>query len=125
MTKSILVVDDNSAVRHSLRRIFEGHSGWQVCGEAVDGVDAVEKARQLTPDLIVLDLAMPRMNGLEAARALRSFMPRVPLILFTVFGNTPQTTKEAREVGITNVVSKADGAEGLVSTIQAAFDRPN
>jgi CheY-like chemotaxis protein len=56
------------------------------------GVDAVEKARQWTPDLIVLDLAMPRMNGLEAAPALRSFMPTVALILFTVFGNTPQMT---------------------------------
>ncbi|HEY1261918.1 MAG TPA: response regulator transcription factor [Terriglobales bacterium] len=119
--KCILVVDDNSVLRRTLRQILEQHDEWTVCGEAVDGVDAIEKAKQLHPDLVVLDLSMPRMDGLQAGKELRRLMPEVSLILFTVFGNTPQVTKEAHDSGIDTVVSKVDGIAGLVSSVQSAL----
>jgi len=73
--KSVLIVDDHEAVRRELRRLFQSQPDFTVCGEAVDGVDAISKAEQLSPDLVILDLAMPEMNGLEAAGALRFIMP--------------------------------------------------
>jgi DNA-binding NarL/FixJ family response regulator len=103
-----------------LRQLFESRSGWEVCGEAVNGRDAVEKAQQLKPDLIVLDLSMPEMDGLQAARVLKSVMPEVPIILFTNFGQDPFIEREALAVGIRDVVSKAN-APGLVNSVESVF----
>jgi DNA-binding NarL/FixJ family response regulator len=72
LAKSILIVDNSGMVRASLRKFLEQEMGFKVCGEASDGLDALEKVPQLEPDLVILDLAMPRMNGLQAARKLRS-----------------------------------------------------
>jgi CheY-like chemotaxis protein len=80
--KCILIVDDNAVIRRSLRRILESVDGWQVCGEAADGQEGIEKAKELDPDLIILDLSMPRLNGLEAARILSKAMPKIPLLMF-------------------------------------------
>ena len=121
MSKCILIADDNAVIRRTLRHILEETNGWQVCGEAVNGRDAVEKAEQLHPDLVVLDLSMPEMDGFQAARVLRRSMPNVPLILFTVFGNNKHIEEEAEAAGITAVVSKMDGVTGLVSKIQSAL----
>jgi two-component system chemotaxis response regulator CheB len=79
MSKQILVVDNSDTCRKVTRLFLESQLGLEVCGEAVDGVDAIEKARALKPDLVVLDLAMPRMNGVEAASELRAMMPRSQL----------------------------------------------
>jgi chemotaxis response regulator CheB len=79
----VLVADDNAYVRHSLCERFQSQADFAVCGEAKNGKEAIDKARQLRPDLIVLDLSMPVMNGLEAARALTHIMPDVPLIMFS------------------------------------------
>jgi CheY-like chemotaxis protein len=79
----------------------------KVCGEAVDGFDVIEKSRRLTPDLIILDLAMPRMNGMETARQLRAMMVRVPVILFTLFADVV-SAQDALAAGISAVVSKTD-----------------
>ena len=68
MTIRILLVDDHPIVRQGLKTLLEGRSGWEVVGEAADGVEAVEKAKNLNPDVMVLDVTMPRMNGLEACR---------------------------------------------------------
>ena len=81
----ILIVDDNASMRHVMRTLLESSSALEICGEAVDGVDAIEKAKQLNPDLILLDLSMPRMNGAEVASVLKPRMPDVPIILFTAF----------------------------------------
>ena len=81
--KGILIVDDNAIIRRSLRRILESVEGWQVCGEAADGQEGIDKAKELGPDLIILDLSMPRLNGLEAARILSKTMPKVPLLMFS------------------------------------------
>jgi len=105
VSKCILIADDSRAIRSATRLSLESPPGLEVCGEAVDGLDAVEKARRLKPDLIILDLAMPRMNGLQAARELRAMMVRVPIILFTLHADAvpPQVAVAA---GISAVVSK-------------------
>src|ERR1700720_1422717 len=84
MPKCILIVDDSYAIRSATRHFLETQTEFAVCGEATDGIDAIEKTRHLTPDLIILDLAMPRMNGLEAARKLRAMSVKAPIILFTM-----------------------------------------
>ena len=81
MKKCILIADDSQTIRSVLRTFLESREGFEVCGEAVDGVDAIEKAKELRPDLIILDLAMPRMNGAAAASVLKRMMPKVPIIL--------------------------------------------
>ena len=79
MPKHILIVDDSEVVRGATQQFLESEAGLQVCGQAVDGLDALEKAHSLGPDLIILDLAMPRMDGLHAARALRERKVRAPI----------------------------------------------
>src|SRR6202790_3259510 len=85
MPKYVLIVDDHEAIRRELRRLFQSQPEFTVCGEAVDGVDAISKAQQLSPDLIILDFAMPEMNGLEAAIAIRYMMPDTALFLLTPY----------------------------------------
>jgi CheY-like chemotaxis protein len=107
VSKCILIADDNGAIRSATRHSLESRTGLKVCGEAVDGFDVIEKARRLLPDLIVLDLSMPRMNGMDAARQLRAMMVRVPIILFTLFADAI-SAQDAFAAGINAVVSKAD-----------------
>jgi CheY-like chemotaxis protein len=109
---SILIVDDNPSIRKAIRLDLEGRNGLHVCGEAVNGSDGIEKARQLKPDLIILDFLMPVMNGLQAAAVLSREMPTVPPILFTMH-TAFIGTSEARASGISAVVPKDQGSEGL------------
>jgi chemotaxis response regulator CheB len=81
--KCILIVDDSAVMRRAIRLFLQSRPGLEVCGEAVDGIEAIAKAEELKPDLIVLDFSMPKMNGLEAAAALQKIMPTVPIILYT------------------------------------------
>src|ERR1700680_3545370 len=83
-SKSILIVDDSLPVRRMLRSFVESRTDFEVCGEAVNGVDAIEKARTLHPDLIVMDLSMQVMNGLEAGSVLKAMLPEVPIVMYTV-----------------------------------------
>jgi DNA-binding NarL/FixJ family response regulator len=111
--KGILIVDDNAIIRRSLRRILESVEGWKVCGEAADGQEGIDKAKELGPDLIILDLSMPRLNGLEAARILSKTMPKVPLLMFSAHtGHIVQ--KEATAAGVSAVLSKTGDVETLV-----------
>lgn len=114
MPKRILVVDDNPAIRGALRRILEFNDGWIVCGEAVDGRDGVEKANELRPDLVVLDLSMPVMNGLEAARRLHQTQPQLPVILCSLHSDEV-LQREAAAAGVTAIVSKAHNMETLIT----------
>jgi DNA-binding NarL/FixJ family response regulator len=109
----ILVVDDNPSIRRALRNLLEFSEGWLVCGEAVDGHDGIEKAKQLNPDLIVLDASMPVMNGLEAARELQHIMPQVPLILCSLHSDDV-LRREAAAAGVNAIVSKAENIQTLV-----------
>jgi DNA-binding NarL/FixJ family response regulator len=116
--KKILVVDDSCVVRRVVRSVLERQSEFQVCGEAIDGVDAIEKAKALEPDLIILDLAMPRMNGAEAAMILRGAMPQVRIVLFTMYGGTLGPSLIST-IGFDAVISKPDGVTKLASCVQA------
>lgn len=79
----ILIADDNELVRRGVRELLSSESSWQVCGEAIDGAEALRKARELLPDLILLDISMPDMNGLEAARLLREALPKVKIVIIS------------------------------------------
>jgi len=120
--KCILIVDDYAAIRKSIRSFLESQTGFEVCGEAVDGLDAIEKARELKPDLIILDLAMPRMNGLEATRVLRRMLPDTPIVLFTSYDAVTEYS-DATALGIQAVVvSKSAGLDALVQQVQGLLE---
>lgn len=121
MPKCILLVDDNPAIRMALRKFLEDHTEYEVCGEAFDGVDALEKAEQLQPDLVVLDLSMPRMDGLEAARELKKRMPQVPLILFTMHAAVA-SGNSAAAAGFDAIISKTEGLQSLIEKVHALLE---
>jgi two-component system, chemotaxis family, chemotaxis protein CheY len=121
MPKNILVVDDNASIRFLIRSLLE-NTGYTVCGEAEDGADAIEKAKQLKPDLICLDLSMPRMNGAEAASVLKRLMPGVPIILFTMHDDSLGQSL-ARAVGVDKVLGKPDGITRLTESIAELLSR--
>jgi DNA-binding NarL/FixJ family response regulator len=109
---SVLIVDDHEAIRRTLRVRIEELPEFSVCGEAVNGVDAVEKAQLLTPNLVILDFAMPEMNGLEAATALKFMLPSTKLYLLTAHSNR-ELELAARDAGVDAVYSKYDDLSAL------------
>ena len=113
MVKSILVVDDNPLIRRGVKQVLEQERDIVVCGEAVDGRDAIDKAMDLHPDLIILDMAMPNMNGLQAADILHQIMPAVPLILFSMHAGSVLRS-QVQAAGIAAVVPKAAGGDLLI-----------
>jgi DNA-binding NarL/FixJ family response regulator len=120
--QKILVIDDGDSVRDVIR-IFLEHAGFEVCGEGADGVEAIEQAKRLKPDLIVLDLAMPRMNGAEAASVLSTTMPDVPIVLLTLYQYVLGTAL-ASAVGVKAIVDKTDGMGKLVACIRSLLTKP-
>jgi DNA-binding NarL/FixJ family response regulator len=114
--KSILIADDSATIRRLIRTLLQWQTGCEICGEAVDGVDAIEKAKRLKPDLILLDLSMPRMNGAEAASILKDQMPGVRIILFTMYSEWFGDTL-ASALGVDIVLSKPDGMGKLVESV--------
>lgn len=111
--KRVLLVDDNAVVRIALGRLFNSHPGFEVVGEAEHGREAIDKGQTLRPDLIVLDLSMPVMNGLEAAPLLIKILPNVWLILFTAYDD-PEVQRLSRAAGIHAVVPKSKAATHLI-----------
>jgi DNA-binding NarL/FixJ family response regulator len=107
VSHSILLVDDNMLVRRLLRSWLEKHSEWNICGEAENGELAVEKVKELHPDIVILDLQMPVMNGLEASHEIKRLAPNTALIIFTAHASY-QLVKEARARGVIDVVSKSE-----------------
>lgn len=107
MAIRILIVDDSPIIRQCLGRLLKSHGGWEICGEASDGEDAVSKTQELVPDVIVMDFLMPRKNGLEAAREIGRVSPNIPILLCTIC-LTPQLVDLARSVGIAGMLSKGD-----------------
>ncbi len=113
MPKSVLVVDDNAIIRHAICEVFTSEADFDICGEAENGEDAIEKAQALHPDVIVMDLSMPVMNGIDAARALKTLMPTVPVIIFSEYRDV-FSEKEARSAGISALVSKSEPVSVLI-----------
>jgi DNA-binding NarL/FixJ family response regulator len=114
VAKRILIADDHKSVLRGVRAMLESHPGWEVCGDAVNGREAVGKAVELKPDLIVLDFAMPEMNGLKAAEEISKLLPGVKIVLHTVYGSA--VGLEAKKHGICRVVQKAKTG-ALISTV--------
>ena len=118
MPKCILIVDDHANVRKIIRDYLENESGFEVCGEAVDGYDAIQKAKELNPDLIILDLSMPQMNGIEAARVLKKILPQTPIVMLT--SHDPSTLGyDTRAAGIDAVVAKNGDMSLLMARLQS------
>ena len=109
-TLRILIVDDSATFREALRSMLEAHNNWEVCGEAVDAAEGIEKNRLLTPHLIIMDLAMPGMSGIAAASEILRESPEIPILLLTVF-YTDQLAEEAHKVGIRATISKTAARE--------------
>jgi DNA-binding NarL/FixJ family response regulator len=122
VTKSVLIVDDNAFVCEALCKLFQQDAGFEVCGRAENGKEAIEKARELHPDLIVLDFSMPVMNGFDAARVLKRLMPTVPLIMFSAFGDR-FAKHQAQLIGIADVVSKSEPVSVLLRKARNLFER--
>jgi DNA-binding NarL/FixJ family response regulator len=118
----ILIVDDLPGMRKIIRTYIEEETDFCVCGEAIDGLDAIDKAQNLKPDLIILDASMPRMNGIEAAPKLKKLLPQTPIILFT-FHEGMMRGFDAVEVGVDAVVTKANGMFPLKESVQALLQR--
>jgi DNA-binding NarL/FixJ family response regulator len=114
----ILIADDYDAARRAIRRLLETYPGWEVCGEAADGLGVVLKTAELKPDLVILDLALGMIDGLTAAREISAAMPRLPIVLCTVFGARDVPGQQGQEFGIRAVVDKSDAGTQLVSVVE-------
>ena len=117
----ILVADDHEVVRHGLRRLLEAQPGWEICGEAATGREAVEKAKQLKPDIVVLDYSMPELNGTEATRQIIKEVPRTEVLILTMHGSE-QLMRGALEAGARGYVLKSDASRDLISAVHALIE---
>ena len=117
MSKRILVADDSDTVRKVICTCLT-EQNFQVCGDAVDGEDTIEKAWKLKPDLVLLDIAMPRTNGIVVASVLKDMLPDVRIVLFTAYSEAVHRTFSPKGIAVDAVISKADGLGGLAECIQ-------
>ena len=114
----ILIVDDNAFIRHAVRSLIERETRHQVCGEAENGEVAIARVRELHPDVVIIDMQMPVMNGLEAARQISVLSPGTAMVMVTMH-SSEQLRKDALAVGIRDVVSKYDAvAEDLLASLE-------
>ncbi len=120
--RSVLIVDDNALVRQALCEFFVREGDFDVCGEAENRLAAIEKAQLLHPDLIVTDLSMPLINGLEETRVLKKLMPAVPVIIFTAHSD-PFFEKENAAAGVSAVVAKSEAVTVLIATARTLLNQ--
>ena len=121
MSARILLADDNPAIRDSLRTLLSRQADWTICGEAENGKMAVEMAERLAPDLVILDLSMPAINGLDAARRIKKTSPDIQIVLFTMH-EFPQLQEEAQKAGVNELVAKSAHPSRLLSAMHAILD---
>lgn len=123
MAVRILLVDDHPIVRQGLRTLLEGRPGWEVVGEASDGIEALEKVESLQPDVVVLDITMPRMNGLEACRLIQRRPKSAGLeVLVVTQHDSPQMMREALDAGARGYVVKSNAAHDLLAAVEAVSE---
>jgi DNA-binding NarL/FixJ family response regulator len=114
----ILIADDSPELLQCIRKVIEERADWKICGEASDGLEAVSRAAELAPDLVVLDLTMPNLNGFQAARAIRTAAPKIPLLLYTQHLFDTHLEREAREAGFSGAVTKGS-SDSLTAAIES------
>ncbi len=114
----ILVADDHAIFRLGLCALLRSHEGWEVCGEAVDGSDVVEKCKLLKPDLLILDICIPKLNGADAARKILKENPSQRILVLTAV-DSEQVILNCLEAGIRGWVLKSDGADDLITAVEA------
>jgi DNA-binding NarL/FixJ family response regulator len=118
MTIRILVVDDHAVVRHGLRTLLSNRPDWMIIDEAEDGIEAVDKANSLRPDVIILDVSMPRMDGLEACRRIRKDVPESEILIVTQH-DSAQMMREAMNAGARGFVVKSHVTRDLPAAVEA------
>lgn len=118
----ILIADDHEVARKGIRSLLEDHVGWEVCGEARDGREAVEYASKLKPDVLLLDIGMPNLNGLDAARQIVATDPEARILILTVH-DSEQTVREVLAVGARGFLLKSDAGRELVAAVEALQQR--
>ena len=121
MLKRVLIADDNDYVRYVIRTFLQDQVGIEICGEAGNGVEVLEKTRQLKPDLVLLDLSMPSLNGAEVALVLKNTKPHVRIIMFTMYSSKISASLTSA-LGVDAVLSKPDDMGHLVESINAVFE---
>jgi DNA-binding NarL/FixJ family response regulator len=114
----ILIADDHEVARRGIRALLESHAGWEVCGEAKDGRESIELANQLNPDLVLLDIGMPNLNGLEAARQILAASPDMAILILTMH-DSDQTVREVLRAGARGFLLKSDAGRDLVAAVEA------
>jgi PAS domain S-box-containing protein len=115
--KRILIADDHEAIRHGVRLVLQGESDWEVCGEASDGKEAVDKALELNPDLVIVDLNMPTINGLDTVRRIRRERPQMKVLVFTVH-DSDLAMRQIIAAGAQGYLSKAQSGQDLVEVVK-------
>lgn len=118
----ILIADDHEVARKGIRSLLENHAGWEVCGEAKDGREAVELADQLRPDVLLLDIGMPNLNGLDAARQVLAMMPEARILILTIH-DSEQVVREVLAAGARGFLLKSDAGRDLVAAVEALQHR--
>ena len=114
----ILIADDRESMRTALKTAFVMRPNWEICGEATDGNEAVAKANQLQPDLLLLDFRMHLKDGLTAAAEIKKSMPALPIVMYTLY-KTEELEAAAKRVGVCSVVAKEEGVQNLLRAIDA------
>jgi DNA-binding NarL/FixJ family response regulator len=114
----VLIADDHDIVRKGLRMLIEEHPGWEVCGEARSGREAVEKTVQLSPDVVVIDVSMPDLNGLEATRQIRKSCPKTEVLVIT-HHDSDEIAGEVLDAGARGYVLKSDSDTDLIHAVEA------
>jgi DNA-binding NarL/FixJ family response regulator len=112
----ILIADDQPLVRKAIRVLLESRAGWKVCAEAADGREAVAKTKEVNPDVVVMDLSMPNMNGLDATREIHSFCPQTQVLILTLY-HFPELARAAQHAGAQGCVLKSDSNRLLIPAI--------
>ncbi len=114
----ILIADDHDVARRGIRSLLENHPGWEICGEARDGREAVECTARMVPDVVLLDIGMPNLNGLDAARQIVAAHPGIRILILTMH-DTEQVVREVLSVGARGFLLKSDSARELVAAVEA------
>jgi len=120
MSVKIIIADDHAVVREGVRRILETRPDWEICAEAENGLEAVRLAEELNPDVVIMDVSMPAMNGIEATREIVRRKANIAVLIFTMH-ESAHVTATATNVGARGLVSKSDATEDLVRALESVL----